>query len=128
MNTAKFLIILISKNLCKQLLLIFDWVQIKPLQCLLFYNTCTAWKVSKYRIFSGPYFPAFGLNTERYGVSLRIQPVCEKIRTRKNSVFGHFSRGDEEPNLHDIFNIICIMFICASFLFQSFIAGMWHLV
>ena len=26
----------------------------------------TAWKVSKYGIFSGPYFPAFGLNTERY--------------------------------------------------------------
>ena len=30
------------------------------------------------------YFPA---------VSLRIQPECEKIRTRKNSVFGHFSRS-----------------------------------
>ena len=24
----------------------------------------TAWKVSKYGVFSGPYFPAFGLNTE----------------------------------------------------------------
>ena len=31
-----------------------------------------AWKVSKYRVFSGPYFPAFGLNPERYGVSLCI--------------------------------------------------------
>ena len=30
----------------------------------------TAWKVSKYRVFSGPYFPAFGLNTERYGVTI----------------------------------------------------------
>ena len=27
----------------------------------------TEWKVSKYRVLSGPYFPAFGLNTERYG-------------------------------------------------------------
>ena len=35
------------------------------------------------RSFSGPYFPAFGLNTVRYGVSLRIQSECEKIRTRK---------------------------------------------
>ena len=26
----------------------------------------TAWKVSKCGAFSGPYFPAFGLNTERY--------------------------------------------------------------
>ena len=33
--------------------------------------------------FSGPYFPAFGLNTERYSVSLRIQSECGKIRTRK---------------------------------------------
>ena len=27
----------------------------------------TAWKVFKHGDFSGPYFPAFGLNTERYG-------------------------------------------------------------
>ena len=33
--------------------------------------------------FYGSYFPAFGLNTERYGVSLRIQSKCVKIRTRK---------------------------------------------
>ena len=33
--------------------------------------------------FSGPYFPAFGLNVERYFVSLRIQTECGKIRTRK---------------------------------------------
>ena len=30
-----------------------------------------------------PYFPAFGLSTERYGVSSRIQSECGKIRTRK---------------------------------------------
>ena len=35
------------------------------------------------RRFSGPYFPAFGLNTDRYGVSLRIQSECGKIRTIK---------------------------------------------
>ena len=27
----------------------------------------TAWKLSKYGIISGPYFPVFGLNTEKYG-------------------------------------------------------------
>ena len=32
---------------------------------------------------SGPYFPAFGLNTERYRVSLHIQSKCGKIQTRK---------------------------------------------
>ena len=32
--------------------------------------------------YSDPYFPAFGLNMERYSVSLRIQSKCGKIRTR----------------------------------------------
>ena len=53
----------------------------------------TALKVSKYGVFSGPYFPAFGLNTERYSVSLRIQSEYGKMRTRKSSVFEHFSRS-----------------------------------
>ena len=51
----------------------------------------TALKLSKYGVFSGPYFPVFGLNTEIYGVNLRIQSEYRKMRTRKNSVFGHFS-------------------------------------
>ena len=53
--------------------------------------------MSKYGVFSCPYFPTFGLNTERYGVrirEIRIQSKCRKIRTRKNSVFGHFSRSE----------------------------------
>ena len=48
--------------------------------------------MSKYGVFSGPYFPAFGLNTERYEVSLRIQSERGKLRTRKNSVFGNFTQ------------------------------------
>ena len=51
--------------------------------------------MSKYGVFSGPYFPTFALNTERYGVSLRIQSECGKIWTRKNSLFGQFSRSDD---------------------------------
>ena len=43
--------------------------------------------------FPGPYFPVFGLNTEIYGVNLRIQSKYRKIRTRNNSVFGLFSRS-----------------------------------
>ena len=43
--------------------------------------TYTAWKVSKYRVFSGLYFPVFS-------------PKYRKIRIRKNFVFGHFSRSD----------------------------------
>ena len=42
----------------------------------------TEWKVSKYRFFSGPYFPVFSPNTRKYG-------------PEKNSVFGRFSRSED---------------------------------
>ena len=32
--------------------------------------------------YSDPQFPPFGLNTEKYGVSLRLQSESVKIRTR----------------------------------------------
>ena len=41
------------------------------------YDIHSVWKVSKYGVFSGPYFPHL-----------------DWIRTRKNSIFGHFSRSD----------------------------------
>ena len=40
-------------------------------------------KSVRIRSFSGPYFPAFGLNMDSYGVSLCIQSKCGKIGTRK---------------------------------------------
>ena len=40
-------------------------------------------KSLRIRSLSGTYFPAFGLNTRRYSVSLRIQFKCRKIRTTK---------------------------------------------
>ena len=50
-------------------------------------------------VFSGPYFPAFGL------VSLRIQLKCRKTRIRKNSVFGHFSRSVNGNKFAQVRNI-----------------------
>ena len=43
-------------------------------------NHCV--KSVRIRSYSGPHFPAFGLNTERYGVSVHIQLECGKMRTR----------------------------------------------
>ena len=43
-----------------------------------------------YSEFPCPYFPAFGLNTERYSVSLRIQSECGKIQTSKTPNTGTF--------------------------------------
>ena len=54
-------------------------------------------KYYKYGVFSGPYFPEFGLDTEIYGVNFRIQSEYRKIWTRSNSVFGHFSRSERSP-------------------------------
>ena len=62
-------------------------------------NISTAWKVSKYAVISGPYFPLFGLNTEIYFVNIRIQFEYRKIWTRNNSVFGHFSRSAASSHL-----------------------------
>ena len=47
-------------------------------------------KSVRIRSFSGPYFPAFGLNRERYGISLRIQTECGKIRNSKTSNIDTF--------------------------------------
>ena len=58
-----------------------------------FKKNITVWNVSQCGVFSGRYFHAFGLNTERYEVSLRIQSECGKIQTWKNSIFEHFSRN-----------------------------------
>ena len=44
--------------------------------------TCHCVKSVRIRRYSGPHFPAFRLNTERYGVFLRIQFKCGKMRTR----------------------------------------------
>ena len=44
------------------------------------------------RSFSGPYFPAFGLNTERYEYLFVFSPNGENT-DQKNSKYGHFLRS-----------------------------------
>ena len=39
-------------------------------------------KIVRIRSYSGPHFTGFGLNTERYGVSFRIQSESGKMHTR----------------------------------------------
>ena len=46
------------------------------------------------RSFSGPYFPAFGMNTDIYSGNLLIQPECGKIRTRKTPYLDTFHAVD----------------------------------
>ena len=56
----------------------------------IFLQIFTAWKVSKYGVFSGPYFPVLGLNTEIYCVNLRIKLEYGKIQTRKTPYLDTF--------------------------------------
>ena len=87
--------------------------------------------MSKYGVISGPYFPVFGLNTEIYGVNICIQSEYRKMRTRNNSVFGHFSRSDIfacgalssylisdaffRPSSQEVFSGKYILKICSNF-------------
>ena len=75
----------------------FNRILNKPLK-LVFKNCHYVKSTNIWRI-SGPYFPAFRLNMERCGVSLRIQSKCGRIRTRKT------------PNT-DTFHAVC----CVSYL------------
>ena len=69
-----------------------EWVNMKVVieivifQTLIYFSWIITFQCVKtvcIRSFSGPYFPAFWLNTEWYGVSLRIQSKCGEIRARK---------------------------------------------
>ena len=53
--------------------------------------TVTVWKVSKYRDFSGPYYPAFGLNTQHLSVLI---PNAGKY-------------GPEKPPYLNTFHSVC---------------------
>ena len=46
--------------------------------------------MSKYAVFSGPYFPPSGLNTERYSVSLSIRSECGKYGPEKTPYLDTF--------------------------------------
>ena len=79
------------------------------------------WKVSKYGVISGPYFPVFGLNMKIYGVNLSIQSEYRKIRTRNNSIFGHFSCSDRY--LHEMlyqlyFSVLFKLILASHFCFS----------
>ena len=45
------------------------------------------------RSYSGSYFPAFGLNTKKYSVSLRIKSEGGENMDQNNSEYGHFPRS-----------------------------------
>ena len=77
---------ILAKNYRKSVQFIYSCLLVKR-------KHSTSWKVSKYGVISGPYFPAFELNSG-------------KLRTRNYSVFGHFSRSGTHSEYYS-FSIIC---------------------
>ena len=91
---------------------------IKLLQLQLKVEKKTAWKVSKYEVFSGPYFPVFGLNTGKYGPGktpyldtfhvLVLRKILETIHflSRQPLLFcGNWSKDskrEENSNFHQL--------------------------
>ena len=58
------------------------------------YNNHCVKSIQTQRAFSGPYFPAFGLNTKRYFVSLHIQSKCRGYGPEKTSYLDVFARSE----------------------------------
>ena len=57
-------------------------------------------KSVRVRIFSGPHFPAFALNTDIYSVNLCIQSKCGKMQTKQT------------PNTVKFYSLIVFLMIC----------------
>ena len=96
-----------------------DNVTWQSLKALVTISRLTLREKYPYSVCSGTYFPAFGLNTERYRVSLRIQSECRKNTDQKNSKHGHFSRS--------VIDKVRLFFICKGTLrSRKFIAAFDH--
>ena len=69
----------------------FSWYSCAILSTLTYFMPLvTAWKVSKYGVISGPYFPAFGLNTGIYPINSVFSPNTGKYGPEITPYFGTF--------------------------------------
>ena len=66
----------------------------------------TVWKVSKYGVIYGSYFPVFKLNTDMYRVNLRIQSEYRKTRTRNNLMWTLFTQCKYYAKLFQIRSLL----------------------
>ena len=90
-------------------------------------KTTTAWKVSKYGVFSGPYFSAFGQNTEIYLVNHRIQSEYRKIGPEKLRIWTLFTQWTLRRFLTNWRNNALIFLNFVSWLFcSSCYAMQWY--
>ena len=72
--------------------------------------------MSKYGVFSGPYFPAFGLNTERYYLSV-FSPNARKYGSEKTPYLDKMSKSKFKIILADfvlefLLFLLLVLFSC----------------
>ena len=81
--------------------------------------------MSKYGVYSGPYFPVFGLNTEFYSVHFRIHSEYRKIRTsfffKKPRIWTLFTQcnGDRLFHFPNITNQFVSLFLLLGLLMKN---------
>ena len=86
----------------------------------------TVWNVSKYWVFSGLYFPAFGMNPERYFVSLRIQSKCGNTLYLSGFSPNMGKYGPEKTRYLDIFHTVKVIYTQTNV--QLKVAGLFRYV
>ena len=64
-------------------------------------------KSVRIRSFSGTHFHAFGLNAERYGVSLHIQTKCGKYGPEKLWIRTLFTQWEVDISIFSGYSILC---------------------
>ena len=82
-------------------------------------------KSVRIRSYSGPHFPTFGLNTERYSVSLRIQSKCRKMRTRITPKWTLFTQCEKENKRINYLPILRFIASNLSNLYANYIFLFW---
>ena len=65
-------------------------------------------KSVRIRSYSDPHLSGFGLNTERYSISPRIESECGKMWTRINPNADTFYAVYPSPESKDIFSVWCL--------------------
>ena len=88
------------------------------------------------RCYSCPRFPTFGLNTERYGVSLRIQSECGKMQTRItpniNTLYALWYSSFQYLSFRIYLKSLCVVIkairtkYCISWQTEDWVEFFWH--
>ena len=88
----------------------WSWFGYRKIHCV---------KSVRIRSYSGPHFPAFGLNTERHSASVRFQSECGKMRIRitpnRNTFYAVIGSNRLRGRYCHIFNTLRFLFLKDTF-------------